>query len=515
MPPLIAIIGRPNVGKSTLFNRIVGYRKAIVGNKPGVTRDRNYASVLWRKRRFLLVDTGGFEKKPDEESVELIREQTILAIEEADRMIFLCDGRAGLTENDDEVVRLLRRSGKPFYVAVNKLDSFDPIPPAEFYRFGAKQLFTLSAEHNIGVEEMLEEILFDLPEELEEQEEEGINQEELEEIIAHAEAEEKRAEEEEEAELSFPLLPETDEDEETSSEPQEITSLPNDFNEHEIRVAIVGRPNVGKSSFVNKVVGKERVIVSPIAGTTRDMVDSSVKVGERNFLLIDTAGIKRKGKVSAKLDKFSVMMSLRAMERCHIALLLIDATEGVTEQDLHIAGYLQEQACGVIVVINKWDLIDNKDPDAYKKFIENVQERFKFLAFAPIITTSALSGQRIRKVFDLIEQVYHDLNLVVRTNRLNKIVKEMTTLKPPPYMGRNRRTKFYYVVQTKRLPVTITFFTNNADPLHFSYERYLKNKLREELGITSAPLLLKFRSKRLTKKGKEKAHKPSKKPKIR
>ena len=489
--PIVAIVGRPNVGKSSLFNRFVGFRKAIVSDTAGVTRDRNYSEILWYGKRFILVDTGGFEKKPEHESVALIREQTKLAIEEADKVIVVCDGRLGLNVNDYEIINLLRKAGKNFYLAVNKLDNLGDFPEPEFYKFGKDNIFPTSAEHKMGADDLMEAVLADIP--VTEEDEDEIPEEAFEEVIEEvldeviddedlSEEEEEPLEQEEEDENIIPIT--------------DISYVAKDYRKERLKLAIIGRPNVGKSSFVNQVLGQERAIVSPISGTTMDPVDTDFEVQGNKYTIVDTAGIKRKGKISTKLDKFSVMMAIRAVEKCDLAILLIDAEEGVTDQDVHIAGMAYENGCGMIIILNKWDLLPNKDTNTLDQHVEKVREKFKFIPYAPVISVSAKSGQRVHKVFDLLEDVYRDLNIKVRTNGLNRYVKKITEEREPPFVMRNKRAKFYYVVQTGKSPVSITFFTNTTSKLHFSYERFLSNRICEAIGLEKAPLILRFRARK-------------------
>jgi GTP-binding protein len=432
MSSIVAIVGRPNVGKSTLFNRIIGKRVAIVEDCPGVTRDRNYADVTRYAKRFTLIDTGGFEPVSNERLLSQMREQSQLAMEEADVILFLMDGREGLNPADEEVAHMLRQVDKPVLFVVNKVDG--PVQEAalgEFYALGVGELHSISAEHRLGTRDLVEEIL--------------------------------------------DLLPEQDPAEDEATE---------------TRMAIVGRPNVGKSSLVNRLLGYERVVANPTAGTTRDSVDTPFNYKQRRYVLIDTAGIRRKGRVSQKLEKYSVIQALKALDRAHIALVVIDAEEGITDQDLTIAGYAHERGRAVILVVNKWDLL-KKDNTTLGNYVQDVRDAFKFLPDSPIHFVSALSGQRINKIMGDVEMVSDEFNRKVPTSELNKVLKDAEhNHQPPMYHG--RRLKFFYITQTAVRPPTFVIFVNKAEGVHFSYERYLMNCLRQAFGFPGCPIRLKF-----------------------
>ena len=432
MSSLVAIVGRPNVGKSTLFNRIIGRRQAIVEDFPGVTRDRNYADVDRFAKRFTLIDTGGFEPVSSERLLAQMREQSQLAIEEADIIIFLMDGREGLNPADEEVAHMLRQVDKPVLFVVNKMDG--PAQEAylgEFYALGVDAIHPIAAEHRIGTNDLVEELLALMPE------------------------------------------PSEKDDEET-----------------ETRMAIVGRPNVGKSSLVNRLLGYERVVANPTAGTTRDSVDTAFAYNERRYVLIDTAGIRRKGRVSQKLEKYSVIQALKALDRCHIALIVVDAEEGITDQDLTIAGYAHERGRAIIIVVNKWDLL-KKDNKTMSEYIKDVRAAFRFLPDSPIHFVSALTGQRINKIMADVEMVNDEFNRKVTTSALNKVLKDAEYNHQPP-MYRGQRLKFFYMTQTAVRPPTFLIFVNKAEGVHFSYERYLMNCIREAFGFVACPIRLKF-----------------------
>ncbi len=433
MKPIVAIVGRPNVGKSTLFNRISGTRKAIVDDMPGVTRDRNYLDVTWNDHTFTLIDTGGFEPEVKEGLLAQMREQAMLAVEEADLIVFLADGKEGLMPADFEVADLLRRSTKPLIFAVNKIDSQKRMEGLyDFYSLGLPEPIPVSAEHGTGTDDLMDRILSLIPK--------------------------------------------------YSEEP---------LSEDVTRLAVIGRPNVGKSSLVNKLLGYERVIVSDVPGTTRDTIDTLLTVDDKRYLLIDTAGIRKKGRVSQKLEKYTVVQALRSMDRCDVVLLMIDAVEGVTEQDTKVAGYAHDRGKGCIIVVNKWDLIE-KETKTYEKYVDDVRFKLKYLAYAPVISISALTGQRAVKVLEVVDKVSAECSKRMGTGVLNRAFQEMTKGHMPG-MYMNRAVKFYYITQTSAKPPTFTLFTNFPEGVHFSYERYLENKLREAFGFEGTPIRLQFR----------------------
>lgn len=432
MSSIVAIVGRPNVGKSTLFNRILGKRMAIVEDEPGVTRDRNYADVDRYARRFTLIDTGGFEPVSNDRLLAQMREQSQLAMEEADVILFLMDGREGLNPADEDVAHMLRQVDKPVLFVVNKVDGPDQEAAlGEFYALGVSELHPISAEHRLGVKGLIEEIIELLP------------------VSA-------------------------DEDQKTT----------------ETRMSIIGRPNVGKSSLVNRLLGYERVVANPTAGTTRDSVDTPFTYNDRRYVLIDTAGIRRKGRVSQKLEKYSVIQALKALDRTHVALVVIDAEEGVTDQDLTIAGYAHEKGRAVILVVNKWDLV-KKDNRTMGDYVKDVRDAFKFLPDSPIHFVSALTGQRINKIMADVEMVSDEFNRKVATSELNRVIKDAEISHPPP-MYQGKRLKLFYATQTAVRPPTFVIFVNKSKGIHFSYERYLMNCLRQAFGFTACPIRLKF-----------------------
>lgn len=434
---VIAIVGRPNVGKSTLFNRIAGRQKAIVIDEPGATRDRNYLDCAWRDKPFILIDTGGFEPASEERILVQMREQSNLAIEEADAIIFLMDGKDGLTPSDMEIARQLRGKAKNVFYVANKVDGDRHTDLLnEFYRLGIDEFYPVSARHGSGVDELLGAVT-----------------------------------------QAFP----------------EVAESGNDLDEP-IKVAIVGKPNVGKSSLVNRILGKERSIANPTPGTTRDAIDQPVKVRGKSYLLIDTAGIRKKNKISLTLEKYSVVQALKTINRCDIALVLIDAEEGITEQDAKIAGLAYERGKACIIVVNKWDKIE-KNNDTVGKFVEDIKDKLKFMDFSPIIFISAVTGQRAPKIFDLIDEVYAQYTNRVATGPLNALLEKALQRNPlARYQGREQH--IYYATQISIKPPTFVFFVSNVKGIHFSYERYLLNQIRENFGFAQVPLKIVFRKKR-------------------
>ncbi len=432
MSAVVAIVGRPNVGKSTLFNRILGRRLAIVEDFPGVTRDRNYAVVNRFERPFTLIDTGGFEPASEDRLLTQMREQSQLAVEEADVIIFLLDGREGLTPADQEVAARLRQVDKPVLFAVNKVDG--PSQEAgigDFYGLGIDALWPVSAEHGLGVADLVEQIIAVLP----------------------------------------PAPAPRGDSEET-------------------RLAIIGRPNVGKSSLVNRLLGFERMVANPVAGTTRDSIDTPFAYNRRRYVLIDTAGIRRKGRVALKLEKFSVIQALKALDRADIALMVIDAREGITDQDLTIAGYAAERGRAVVLVVNKWDLVP-KDHSTAGQYVKDLREAFKFLPEIPIHFVSALTGLRVSKIMADVEKVAEEYGRQITTSALNRVLEDAQKAhQPPVYHG--KRLKFFYMTQTGTRPPSFVIFVNKAEGVHFSYQRYLVNCLRKAFGFGGCPIKLRF-----------------------
>jgi len=433
MLPVVAIVGRPNVGKSTLFNRIFGRRKAIVEDIPGVTRDRNYAEVSRFDTPFTLIDTGGFEPVSEERLLVQMREQSQLAVEEADIILFVVDVQQGLTPSDVEVAGMLRRVSKPVLYVVNKVDGTRQEGwLSEFYALGVDSVYPVSAEHGRGIDDLMDAVLELLP--------------------------------------PAPAIEEVGE---------------------EIRLAVVGRPNVGKSSLVNRLLGFERMVANPQSGTTRDSVDTPFTFNRKRYVLIDTAGIRRKGKVSQKLEKYSVVQALKAMDRADVVLVVIDAEEGVTDQDVTVAGYAYEKGRAVILVVNKWDRL-TKDNATVGRYVETLRRAFKYLPFAPILFVSALTGQRVNKIMSEVEKVAEEYVRRIPTPQLNKVLGEaVRDHQPPVFQG--KRLKFFYITQDGIRPPSFVVFVNRAEGVHFSYERFLVNKLREAFGFTGTPLRLFFK----------------------
>jgi GTP-binding protein len=431
--PLVALVGRPNVGKSTLFNRIIGERRAIIQDEPGTTRDRNYGEGEWLGREFLVVDTGGLLLRDEDHFAPRIRQQALAAMEEADAIVFVVDAKDGLTTADREVAELLRTTTKPVVLAANKAESHERrMNAVEFYELGIGEPITITAQHGTGVGDLLDEVVAVLP-------------------------------------------PRTVEDEEDES----------------IRVAIVGRPNVGKSSLLNKLLREERVMVSPIAGTTRDAIDTALTWEGQPFTLIDTAGIRRRGKVEHGVEYVSVLGAMKALERADVALLLIDAVDGVTAQDTHVAGYILENYKSVVVVVNKWDAIE-KDTHTMPEYEARVREELAFMPYVPVMFISALTGQRVNKVLEMVQLVYAERHKRIPTAELNRLMRDVTTRHAPPTQG-NRKLRFRFATQAEVSPPTFVFFVNHEEMVHFSYQRYIENNLREQYKFVGTPIRMRFR----------------------
>ena len=441
MKSIVAIVGRPNVGKSTLFNRITRTKDALVDNFPGVTRDRHFGDARWNDVEFTLVDTGGFTE--GDEFADEIRFQVHQAIADADTIIFLLDGKEGISPFDREIVDLLRSVDKPVFYAVNKIDGAEQeVFLADFYQLGLETLYPLSAEHRYGVTDLLDAVVAALA---------------------------------------------------------DLTAEPiADHTPEVIRLAVVGRPNVGKSSLINRILGEKRLLVSDIPGTTRDAIDSLWEMNGKSYLLIDTAGIRRKGKVYRKLEKFSIIKALRSLDRCDVALIVMDAAEGVTDQDVSVAGYALERGCGCILLLNKWDLVE-KDSKTVKEYYERLRYQAKFLNFAPAMTISALTGLRVRKIFKQVDEVYDQYARRITTGQLNKFL-ERAIKKNEPSLHHGKRIKFYYAAQISTKPPTIVCFVNYPQAVHFSYKRYLINQLRQETGLDKTPIRIIFRQREGRKK---------------
>jgi GTP-binding protein len=446
--PLVAVVGQPNVGKSTLFNRLIGQRRSIVGDEPGITRDRIYGEVEWAGSRFSIVDTGGII--PDDDAIipANIFKQAGFAIDDAQAIVWVVDARLGLTPLDEELAKLLRATGKRVLVAANKSEGARvEAEAAEFYRFGFEEVFPVSAEQGIGLGELLDALVKDL-----------------------------------ESEVS-----------KLNSE-SEISNLRSEISERELRLAIIGRPNVGKSSLLNRLIGEERVIVSPVAGTTRDAIDTLLTTSEQKFRLIDTAGIRRKGKTGEMAEKLSVVMAMKSLARADVAIVIIDAEEGPTALDAHIAGYAHDAGCSIIIACNKWDAVKNKETSTSMQFERKVREKMKFLEWAPVVMISALSGQRVENLLPLAVQANGARNRRIPTSQLNAFFEAAVSQPrggsaPAPVKGGLSKLHVQYMTQVSVRPPTFVLFTSGGKAgLHFSYVRYLQNRLREEFDFFATPL---------------------------
>lgn len=427
--PIVAIVGRPNVGKSTLFNALAGENISIVKDTPGVTRDRIYAEVTWLDRAFTMIDTGGIEPESQDVILSQMREQAQIAIDTADVIIFITDVRQGLVDADSKVADMLRRSGKPVVLAVNKVDSVQKfmMDVYEFYNLGIGDPMAISAANRMGIGDLLDAVIAHFPEQ---------TQDEQEEDIPH--------------------------------------------------IAIVGKPNVGKSSLINKLLGEDRVIVSDIAGTTRDAIDTRVKWQGRDYVFIDTAGLRRKGKVKEEIERYSVIRTVTAVERANVVVILIDATEGVTEQDAKIAGIAHERGKGVIIAVNKWDAIEKDDKTIYKH-TNRIREVLSYMPYAELIFISAKTGQRLHRLFETIDMVIENQTLRIQTGVLNEILTEAVAMQQPP-SDKGKRLKIFYMTQVAVRPPTFVIFVNDKELMHFSYTRYLENKIREAFGFRGTSL---------------------------
>lgn len=432
---LVAIVGRPNVGKSTLFNKLVGKRLSIVDDTPGVTRDRIYSRCEWLNREFMLIDTGGIEPKTADVILAQMREQAMLAIESADCIIFVTDLTTGVTANDSDVAAMLTKSGKPVVLAVNKDDSVGEPPPEfyEFYNLGLGDPIAVSATHGHGTGDLLDAV--------------------------------------------FKLMPPEE------AEPED---------EDAIKVAVIGKPNVGKSSLVNLITGEERSIVSDIAGTTRDAVDSRVVRGEEKYIFIDTAGMRRKAKVTENIEHFSVLRALMAVDRADVCVVMIDATIGFTEQDSKVAGYAHDKGKACVIAVNKWDAVEDKTDKTMSEFTKKLQTDFSFMSYAPFVFISAKTGQRLDKLFELIKLVHEQHSRRISTGVLNDMLSYATSRVQPP-SDKGKRLKLYYMTQASTNPPNFVVFCNNKDLFHYSYQRYIENQIRETFGLDKTPIKLSIR----------------------
>ncbi len=434
MKPIVAIVGRPNVGKSTLFNRMTRSRDAIVDDLPGVTRDRNFGEVSWDDKAFTLVDTGGFAEGDADAFAPHIRQQVEQAITDADAVILMLDGKGGASPFDTDLIRTLRTISKPVFFVVNKIDGESQEKElSDFYRLGLDRLYPVSAEHGYGVSDFLDELTAGFPE--------------MDDAGEHSDA---------------------------------------------VRVAVVGKPNAGKSSLINAILGEDRLVVSDVAGTTRDAIDSTFVRDDRTYVLVDTAGIRRKGKVSKRLEKFSIIKALRSLERCDVALIVIDAEQGISDQDVRVAGYAHERGCVAIFLLNKWDLVDNRDGRALRHLTADLRMDAKFLAFAPVITLSARTGQRVQRIFPAVDQVFAQYTARITTGQVNKAMDRALHRTQPP-LHKGKRLKFYYATQVATRPPSFVSFVNYPDAVHFSYQRYLVNQIREAFSLDKTPVRLLLR----------------------
>lgn len=433
--PIVAVVGRPNVGKSTLFNKIAGERISIVENKPGVTRDRIYAEAEWLNYQFTLIDTGGIEPESEEIIPAQMRRQAELAMETANVIIFVVDGREGLTSVDRDVAELLRKTKKPVIVTLNKVDTRHQSEHFyEFYELGMDDPIEISASLGLGIGDLLDEVV------------KNFN--------------------------------------------------PDDYNQYDddvIKVAMIGKPNVGKSSLINRILGEERVIVSDIAGTTRDAIDTPFTDGEDRYVLIDTAGIRRKSRITENIEKYSIVRAIAAVEKSDVCLLVIDASEGVTEQDKKIAGYSHENGKGMVIVINKWDIIE-KDNHTMNEFIKEIRNELTYISYAPIVFVSALTGQRMNKILEEVKHVSNQNAMRIPTGALNEVIGEAILLNQAP-SDKGRRLKVFYGTQASVKPPTFILFINDKELMHFSYLRYLENKIRENFGFEGTPIRFILREK--------------------
>ena len=435
--PIVAIVGRPNVGKSTLFNIFANSRISIVEDTPGVTRDRLYADTEWLDNEFMMVDTGGIEIMNTDKIAVSIRQQAQIAIAEADVILFVCDARAGITHEDAEVAKMLRQSKKPIVLDINKADSpKQEMEIFEFYNLGIGEPIPVSAANHLGLGDLLDAVVEKFP---------------------------------------------------------ETSAYGEDGNEDEIKVALIGRPNVGKSSIFNTLVGEERSIVSDVAGTTRDAIDTPVIREGQKFLFIDTAGMRRKARIDEPIEKYSIIRSLRAVDRSDVVLMVIDAIDGVTEQDKKIAGYAHEAGKGIVLVVNKWDLYD-KDNTSTLRYTENLRRELVFMQYAPVVFVSAMTKQRIHRLPEVIHYVAEQNAMRISTSVLNQVVEDAIAINPPP-TEKGQRLKILYATQVKIKPPTFVIFVNEPEIMHFSYQRYLENKLREAFGFEGTPLQMIIRGK--------------------
>ncbi len=434
--PVVAIVGRPNVGKSTFFNYLSGRRISIVEDTPGVTRDRIYSEAEWRDKKFTLIDTGGIEPFSEDKIMQQMKRQAEMAIDTADVIVFMVDAKDGMTASDKEVATMLRRTKKPIILAVNKVDRIGNTPAEayEFYNLGLGDIVPISSIHGLGMGDLLDEIYQHFPEDAED-----------------------------------------------------------DYDEDIIKVAVIGKPNAGKSSLINKMIGEERVIVSDIPGTTRDAIDTYVENGDDKYVFIDTAGIRRKSKITESIEKYSIIRSWTAVDRADVCLIMIDAVDGVTEQDTKIAGYAHDQGKASVIVINKWDMVD-KSTGTLEEYRKVVMEKLAFMPYAPIVFISAKTGQRVNKIYELVKYVADQAAFRISTGMLNDIVNEAVAMVQPP-SDKGKRLKIFYMTQADVKPPTFVIFVNDMQLMHYSYERYLENQLRKNFGFEGTPIRFIIREK--------------------
>ena len=508
--PLVAIVGRPNVGKSTLFNRIVGSRTAIVEDRARTTRDRLYGDAEWNGRRFVLIDTGGLEVDTDDPIELRVQEQARLAIAQADVIVFVVDAAAGMTPADLEAAELLRRAPAPVIVAVNKADNEKrELEAAEFHTLGWEETYPISASHGRGTGDLLDAIVWALPPE------------------SHAEISRKQREAEADAwadevaagRLEPFVVGDAEEDldgEDGAAEGVEAAeaarwdaAIAAEADTAPAAIAFVGRPNVGKSSLLNALLGEERAIVSDIPGTTRDAIDTRLAWGRSEVVLIDTAGIRRRGKVASgqAAERYSTMRALTALARADVAVLVIDAVEGLTSQDAHVAGYAVEEGKGLVLAVNKWDLVEDKTDRTFDQYIEWIRSDAPFLEFAPVVSISAKTGQRVGRVLELAIDIWAERRKRVPTGELNRLLMAATDRTPPPLV-RGKRPKLFYATQAAIAPPTFVFFASDASSVHFSYRRYLENRLRDTFGFHGTPIRLVFRDRASVKLPRRRKSRP-------
>ena len=508
--PIVAIVGRPNVGKSTLFNRIVGSRTAIVEDRARTTRDRLYGDAEWNDRRFVIVDTGGLERSPDDPIEAKVQEQARLAIAEADVIVFVVDAATGLTPADQEAADLLRAAKSPLLVAVNKADNERrELEGAEFYALGWDETHAISAAHGRGVADLLDAIVWALPPESEDEVARKRREREADEWARDAAA----------GRLEPYVVGQdgADDGEPDGEDAERIdpeaakwdAQIAAEADQRPAAIAFVGRPNVGKSSLLNALLGEERTIVSDVPGTTRDTIDTTLRWGRSEIVLLDTAGIRRRGKVASgpAAERYSTLRSLKAIARADVAVLVIDAVEGLTAQDAHVAGYVVEEGKGLVIAVNKWDLVSEKTDRTFDQYVEWIRTEVPFLDFAPVISISARTGQRVGRVLETAVDIWGERRKRISTGELNRLVSTATE-RNEPAMVKGRRAKIFYATQAGVAPPTFVFFANDASSIHFSYRRYLENRLREAFGFDGTPIRLVFRDRSAAERSSRRGNAP-------